>query len=120
MSRSSKLCKLPGALAAGIFSRKGSLEEYEGPFTYREAAALAGLCSDITLTMEMQALFLERLSREPGWKGCYGWAAWGPERAIVAVGDSMCIVDDQAGSLATVISAMRSAAGMEASENEGV
>jgi roadblock/LC7 domain-containing protein len=120
MSRSSKLRKLPGVLAAGIFSRKGTLEEYEGPFTSREATALAGLCSDITLTMEMQALFLERLSGEEGWKGCYGWAAWGPERAIVSVGDSMCIVDAQAGSLATVISTMRSSAGIEDSESEGV
>lgn len=120
MSRSSKLCKLPGVLAAGIFSRKGTPEEYDGPFTSREAAALAGLCSDITLTMEMQALFLERLSGEEGWKGCYGWAAWGPERVIVSVGDSMCIVDARANSLTTVISAMRSAAGVEASESEGV
>lgn len=120
MSRSSKLCKLPGALAAGIFSRKGTLEEYEGPLTSHEATALAGLCSDITLTMEMQALFLERLSGEEGWKDCYGWAAWGPERAIVSVGDSMCIVDAQTSSLTTVISAMRSAAGIEDSKSEGV
>jgi roadblock/LC7 domain-containing protein len=120
MSRSSKLRKLPGVLAAGIFSRKGTLEEYEGPLTSRDATALAGLCSDITLTMEMQALFLERLSGEEGWKGCYGWAAWGNERAIVSVGDRMCIVDAQAGSLATVISTMRSSAGIEDSESEGV
>jgi hypothetical protein len=32
----------------------------------------------------------------------------------------MCIVDAQAGSLATVISTMRSSAGIEDSESEGV
>ena len=115
MSRSSDLLELPGAIAGGIFSRKGFLEEFEGPFPDSEAAGLAGLCSAITLTMEMQGRLLDRLTGEPGWDGCRGWATWGPERAIVAVNDGMCIVDARATSFNDVFSAMRSAAGVERS-----
>ena len=118
MSRSSELLELPGAVAAGLFSRKGFLEEFEGPIPASEAAGLAGLCSAITLTMEMQGLLLERLTGEPGWAGCYGWAAWGPESAIVAVDDSMCIVQTPATSFDALFSAMRTAAGVEESETE--
>jgi len=118
MSRSSELLELPGAVAAGLFSRKGFLEEFEGPFPASEAAGLAGLCSAITLTMEMQGLLLECLTGEPGWAGCYGWAAWGPGSAIVAVGDSMCIVQTPATSFDALFSAMRMAAGIKESETE--
>lgn len=113
MSRSSDLLELPGVVAGGFFSRKGLLEEHEGPYPDSEAEALAGLCSAITLTMEMQGRLLDRLTGEPGWDGCRGWATWGPERAIVAVRDCMCVVDARATSFNDVLSAMRSAVGVE-------
>jgi roadblock/LC7 domain-containing protein len=112
MSRSSALRELPGALAGGLFSRKGLVEEFEGPFSASEADALAGLCSAITLTMEMQGLLLDRLTGQPGWNGCYGWATWGSERAIAAVGEGMCILDTRTSSFNEVFSAMRRAAGV--------
>lgn len=118
MSRSSELLKLPGTVAAGLFSRKGFLEEFEGPFPAGEAAKLAGLCSAITQTMEMQGLLLDRLTEQSGWQGCYGWAMWGPERCIVAVGDSMCIVQTRATSLDDLLAAMRTAAVAEVSKAE--
>ena len=117
MSRSSELLDLPGAIAGGFFSRKGLLEEFEGPFSRSEADALAGLCSAVTLTMEMQGLLLDRLTGEPGWDGCYGWATWGPERAILAVGESMCVLETRAASFNEAISAMRLAAGVEGNGN---
>ena len=116
MSRSSDLLELPGAVAGGLFSRKGLVEEFAGPFSAGEADALAGLCSAITLTMEMQGLLLDRLTGQPGWDGCYGWATWGSERAIVAVGEGMCILDTRTSSFNEVFSVMRRAAGV--AENE--
>ncbi len=118
MSRSSELLELPGTIAAGLYSRKGFLEEYEGPFPTDEASWLAGMCSSITLTMEMQGLLLERLTGEPGWAGFYGWAAWGPESAIIAVEDSMCIVQTPPASFDAVFSAMRASADIEENETE--
>jgi roadblock/LC7 domain-containing protein len=118
MSRSSELLTLPGVVAAGLFSRKGFLEEFEGPFPDSEASGLTGLCAAITLTMEMQGLLLDRLSGEPGWQGCRGWAMWSPERSIVAVDDSMCILQTAAASFNQVFSAMRTAAGITESETE--
>lgn len=109
MSRSSELMNLPGAVAAGLFSRKGFLDEFEGPFAPDAAAGLGSLCSAITLTMEMQGLLLERISGQPGWTGSpSGWATWGPEKAIVVVGDNMCLLDSPA--INDVVSTMRTVA----------
>ncbi len=41
MSRSSELLKLSGAMAAGLFSRKGLLEEFEGSFSMTDAQSMA-------------------------------------------------------------------------------
>jgi len=54
MSRASELMKLPGAVAAGVFSRKGMLDEFEGPFPEAQAELLMNLCASMTITMEMQ------------------------------------------------------------------
>lgn len=106
MSRSSDLLELRGAIAAGLFSKKGFLEEFEGPFHISEASVLAEMCAAITQTMEMQALLLERLAAEPGWAGSYGWAMWGPDKSIVAVDDNMCVLNTRDASFNEVFSAM--------------
>ena len=54
MSRASELMKLPGAVAAGVFSRKGLLDDFEGPFSQAQAELLMNLCASMTITMEMQ------------------------------------------------------------------
>ncbi|HUW27333.1 MAG TPA: DUF2173 family protein [Sulfuriferula sp.] len=118
MSRSSELLKLPGVMAAGLFSRKGLLEEFEGPFPEVEAEAMASLCSSIAHTMEMQGLLLDRLANKSGWESCYGWAMWGPEMCIASVRDSMCIMHLQKASFDEVISAMRQSAGVEENSPE--
>lgn len=107
MSRSSDLLALRGAIAAGLFSRKGFLDEFEGPFHIREAGVLAELSAAITHTMEMQALLLKRLTGEPGWAGSNGWVMWGPGRSIVAVDDAMCVLDTADASFNEVFAAMR-------------
>jgi len=118
MSRSSELLKLSGAMAAGLFSRKGLLEEFEGPFSMTDAQSMASLCSSITLTMEMQGLLLDRLANKSGWESCYGWAMWGPEMCITSVRDSMCILHLQKASFGEVISTMRQSAGVEENDTE--
>lgn len=118
MSRSSELLKLPGTMAAGLFSRKGLLEEFEGPFPMTEAQSMASLCSSITLTMEMQGLLLDRLANKSGWESCYGWVMWGPEMGIASVRDSMCILQLRKASLDEVISVMRQSAGVEENGTE--
>lgn len=118
MSRSSDLLELRGAIAAGLFSRKGFLDEFEGPFPVREAGVLAEMCAAITHTMEMQALLLARLTQEPGWTGCYGWAMWGPDKSIVAVDDNMCVLNIGEASFNAAFSAMRTEQALE-QENIG-
>ena len=118
MSRSSELLKLSGVMAAGIFSRKGLLEEFEGYFPMAEAQSMASLCSSITLTMEMQGLLLDRLANKSGWESCYGWAMWGPEMCITSVRDSMCILHLQKASFGEVISTMRQSAGVGENDTE--
>ncbi|BBP03338.1 hypothetical protein TPL01_27180 [Sulfuriferula plumbiphila] len=94
------------------------LEEFEGPFSAAEAAAMASLCSSITLTMEMQGLFLDHLADKSGWESCYGWAMWGPEMCITSIRDSMCILHAQETSFSEVISVMRQSAGVEENSTE--
>lgn len=113
MSRSTELLNLPGVMAAGLFSRKGLLEEFEGPFPVTEAQSMASLCSSITLTMEMQGLLLDRLAAKSGWESCYGWAMWGPEMCIASVRDSMCILQLRKASLNEVISVMSQSASLK-------
>ena len=107
MSRSSDLLELRGAIAAGLFSKKGFLEEFEGDFHPREAGVMAEMCAAISQTMKMQALLLARLTTEPGWTGCYGWAMWGPDRSIVAVDDNMCVLNTAEASFNEVLAALR-------------
>lgn len=113
MSRTSELMKLPGTVAAGLFSRKGFLEEHEGELTEAEAVGMVGICTAITMTMEMQGLLLGRLADNPGWNGCYGWMTWGPEMSIVTIHDSMCLVQGSRTSFNQVIKAMTESAATE-------
>jgi roadblock/LC7 domain-containing protein len=105
--------KLPGTVAAGLFSRKGYLEEHEGALTEAEAAEMVGICTAITMTMEMQGLLLGRLADNPGWNSGYGWMTWGPEMAIVTIHDSMCLVDARQAAFNQVVQAMRESADSE-------
>ena len=114
MSRASELMKLPGAVAAGVFSRKGLLNDFEGPFPEAQAALLMNLCASMTLTMEMQGRLLADLTGVPGWGTCEGWILWGPEMSLLTVGDSACVVSLGETSLQEVISTMRAAADIEA------
>jgi roadblock/LC7 domain-containing protein len=113
MSRASELVKLPGTVAASLFSRKGFLEEFEGALTEAEAGEMVHLCAAITLTMEMQGRLLGRMADQSGWDSCYGWITWGPEMSIVTIHDSMCIVQGQQTSFNQVIKAMTASADTE-------
>jgi roadblock/LC7 domain-containing protein len=113
MSRTSELLNLPGVVATGLFSRKGFLEEFEGALTEAEAVEMVGLCTAITMTMEMQGRLLGRMVDQSGWDSCYGWMTWGPEMSIVTVHDSMCIVQGQKASFNQVIEAMTASANTE-------
>ncbi|HWR78118.1 MAG TPA: DUF2173 family protein [Thiobacillus sp.] len=110
MSRASELVKLPGTVAAGLFSRKGFLEEFEGALTEAEAGEMVHLCTAITMTMEMQGRLLGRMADQSGWDSCYGWMTWGPEMSIVTIHDSMCIVQGRQTSFNQVIKAMTESA----------
>jgi len=112
MSRVSELLKLPGTVASGVFSRKGILTEFEGPFSTPDAELAARLCAANIITMEMQGRLLAGLAERPGWDRCYGWAMWGPEMAIITVSDGMCAIRLEDASLKQVIGAMRAAAGV--------
>ena len=113
MSRASELVKLPGTVAAGLFSRKGFLEEFEGALTEAEAGEMVHLCAAITMTMEMQGRLLGRMADQSGWDSFYGWMTWGPEMSIVTIHDSMCIVQGRQTSFNRVIKAMTESAGTE-------
>ena len=113
MSRASELVKLPGIVAAGLFSRKGFLEEFEGTLTEAEAGEMVHLCAAITLTMEMQGRLLGRMADQSGWDSCYGWMTWGPEMSIVSIHDSMCLVQGQQTSFNELIKAMKESADSE-------
>lgn len=119
MSRASALLELPGTVAAGLFSRKGFLEEFEGALTEPEAVEMANLCTAISMTMEMQGRLLGRLAGKSGWDSCYGWMTWGPEMSIVTIHDSMCIVQGRQASFNQVIKAMTESADVEPIEPGG-
>lgn len=105
MSRSSDLLELPGVIAAGIYSRKGLLEEFEGAFP--ETDTTGSLCSALRITMEMQCFLLRQLAGKAGWQSCYGEVMWGSERSITIIRDTVCLLDTKQASLNQVISAMR-------------
>jgi roadblock/LC7 domain-containing protein len=113
MSRTSELLKRPGVVAAGLFSRKGFLEESEGALTEAEAAEMVSLCTAITMIMEMQGRLLGRLADNPGWTSLNGWMTWGPEMSIVTIHDSMCIVRGRQTSFNQVVKAMTESADTE-------
>jgi roadblock/LC7 domain-containing protein len=104
---------LPGVVAAGLFSRKGYPEEFEGALSEAEATELANLCAAITMSMEMQGRLLGRMVDQAGWDSAYGWMTWGPERAVVAVHDAMCIVEGRQASFNQLIRAMAASARAE-------
>jgi len=111
MSRTSELMKLLGVEAAGLFSRKGFLEEFEGAMTNAEATVMANLCADVTMNIELQGRLLGRLADDAsGWDG-YGWITFGPDRAVVAVRDNACMVKSSQASLNQVIKTMTESTG---------
>lgn len=110
MSTTSELMKLVGVLAAGQFSRKGFLEEFEGTMTMAEATEMANLCADVTMNIELQGRLLGRLADKAGWDG-EGWITFGPDMAVVAFGDSACMVKSGQTSFNQVIKTMTESAG---------
>ncbi|MBI3432971.1 MAG: DUF2173 family protein [Hydrogenophilales bacterium] len=110
MSRTSELMKLPGVETAGLFSRKGFLEEFEGVMTVAEASEMANLCADVTMNVELQGRLLGRLADKPGWDG-HGWITFGPEMAIIAIRDSACLVKAGHASFNQLIKTMTESAG---------
>lgn len=110
MSRTSELQELPGVVAAAVFSRKGYLEEFAGALDEAEAAEMVNLCTDLTMSMELQGKLLGRLADQQGWD-CHGWVTFGPEMAIVTIGDSTCMVEGQKASFNQLIEAMTESAG---------
>lgn len=110
MSRTSDLMKLPGVEAAGVFSRKGFLEEFEGTMTMAEASEMANLCADVTLNVELQGRLLGRLADQAGWDG-QGWITFGPDMAIIAIRDSACMVKSGHASFNQLIKTMAESAG---------
>ena len=118
MTAASDLLKLPGAIAAGQFSRKGQVDEFAGSLAENEVVLLAGLCSAIALTMEMQGKLLDRLTGKSGWRDCYGWATWGPEAGIVSVGESFCVMQTGPASFNAVFQALRVAEGIGKAGNK--
>ena len=113
MSRTSELMKLPGTVAAGIFSRKGLLEEFEGALTEAEAGEMANLCAAVTMSTEMQGRLLGRMADQLGWDACYCWMTWGPDMSIVAIHDSVCLVRGRETSFNRLIKAMTESADSE-------
>lgn len=110
MSRTTELMKLRGVVAAGLFSRKGFLEEFEGTMTEAEASEIANLCADVTMNVELQGRLLGRLADTPGWDG-NGWITFGPDMAVVAIRDSACMVKSGQTSFNQLIKAMSESAG---------
>jgi roadblock/LC7 domain-containing protein len=109
MSRTTELMKLPGVTAAGLFSRKGFLEEFEGAISEAEAAEMLNLCADVSLNVELQGRLLGRLADAAGWDGV-GWITFGPEMAVVTIQDSACMVKQGQVSFNQVIGAMTESA----------
>jgi roadblock/LC7 domain-containing protein len=113
MSRTSELMELPGVVAAGMYSRKGLLEEFEGGLPEAEAVGLVNLCSAITLIMEMQGRLLGRMAGQSGWNSSCAWMMWGPDKAIVSVRDSVCVAQAGHTSFNQLIQAMTKSADAE-------
>lgn len=113
MSRSAELLKLPGVVSAGLFSRKGYLEEFEGAaLSEAEMGEMANLSAALTMTLEMQGRLLDRMPGQAGWR-CHGWVTWGPEMAVVTIHDSTCVVQKQHTSFNQLIKAMTASADAE-------
>lgn len=113
MSRTSELVKLPGIVAAALFSRKGFLEGFEGALTEVETEKMAALSAAITINLEMQGRLLGRMVDQSGWDSSYGWVMWGPEMSFVAIHDNVCIVRGEQTSFNQVIEAMKASADAE-------
>ncbi|MGE5320452.1 MAG: DUF2173 family protein [Hyphomicrobiaceae bacterium] len=116
MSRTSELLKLPGVVAADLFSRKGFLEESEGTLSDAEAGEMANLCAAVTMTLEMQGRMLDRMANQSGWERCFGWMTWGPEMAVVTIHDSACIVQGRQASFNQMIKTMTESAKLDFTE----
>jgi roadblock/LC7 domain-containing protein len=110
MSRTSELLKLPGVVAAAVFSRKGHLEELEGALSEAEATEMGNLCADVTMNAELQGRLLGRLADQYGWE-CQGWITFGPEMSVVTIQDGTCMVQGQQASFNQVVKAMTESAG---------
>jgi roadblock/LC7 domain-containing protein len=113
MSRTTELMAVPGVVAAGMYSRKGLMEQFEGGLPESEAVGLVNLCSAVTLIMEMQGRLLGRIAGQTGWNGHCAWMMWGPEKAIVTVSDTVCVAQAGATSFNQLIQAMQTSAEVE-------
>jgi roadblock/LC7 domain-containing protein len=113
MSRTTELMAVPGVVAAGIYSRKGLMAQFEGDLPEAEAVGLVNLCSALTLIMEMEGRLLGRIASQPGWNGRCAWMMWGSEKAIMSVDDTVCVAQAGSTSFNQLMRAMQVSAGVE-------
>ena len=96
----------PGVLGAVQFTPKGDLEAYKGRFSEAEARIAARMGASNATLMQMQCRLYADYSRQPEWMSFEGWVMLGPDRGILVVGDTLCLLDPAKASINELIAAL--------------
>lgn len=101
-----EVLKLPGVVGAAKFTPKGELEWYRGEISEDEASMAAHMCASNSTLVQLQARLFAEYSRQPEWGTYQGWAMMGPERGVMVVGDTLCVLNRSEASVNELMAAL--------------
>ncbi|HKK13066.1 MAG TPA: DUF2173 family protein [Gammaproteobacteria bacterium] len=104
----SRLCAIPGVVAAGEYAYHGDQFTYEGNLDQEQAQNASIMCRATTMAVHMQAEMIDLaaagdLRASP----VNAWMVRGPEFTVCVVAHVFCFVENASTALNTVMALMR-------------
>jgi roadblock/LC7 domain-containing protein len=113
----SKLCAIPGVLAAGEYSYHGDQYTYAGELDEEQARQVSVMCRATTMAIHMQADMLDTVSRPSHPLGpVKAWVVRGPRTTVCVVAHVFCFLDNETGPLNVVLELMQEALANESDD----
>ncbi|HKJ09069.1 MAG TPA: DUF2173 family protein [Gammaproteobacteria bacterium] len=113
----SRLCAMPGVLAAGEYAYHGDQYTYAGELDEEQARQASVMCRATTLAIHMQTDMLDTLSRHSAPLGpVKSWVVRGPRTTVCVVAHVFCFLDNETGPLNEVLELMQRALANESDD----
>lgn len=109
MSIVAELLAKPGVIAAGEYAYRGDRFSHKGALTEQYARMASIMCRATTMAANMEGGMIAAFCPQAGIQPVRGWMIRGPGNTVCVVANVFCLIDNQKGSLNSILGFMRQA-----------